>query len=86
MALSISYTSFVSFPSTPLLSSVTIYHSPSFHYITGLKIQYFHPTLFNLFSWLQILGLDLPRSVVYGFASILAPAGFNRYQGQMLSP
>ena len=33
--------------------------------------------VFNLVSY-KILGLDLPRSLVYGVASLLAPAGFNR--------
>ena len=31
----------------------------------------------NLVSY-KLLGLDLPRSLVYGVASILVPAGFNR--------
>jgi len=40
---------------------------------------------FNIISF-KILGLDLPRSVVYGFASILAPAGFNRCRNPKLQP
>jgi len=41
--------------------------------------------LFNTVSF-KLLGLDLPRSLVYGVCSITAPVGFNRCKAPKLQP
>ena len=41
--------------------------------------------LFNTVSF-KLLGLDLPRSIVYGVCSITAPVGFNRCKAPKLQP
>ena len=41
--------------------------------------------LFNTISF-KLLGLDLPRSLVYGICSLTAPVGFNRCKAPKLQP
>lgn len=41
--------------------------------------------VFNIVSF-KILGLDLPRSIVYGVCSITLPAGYNRCKAPKLQP
>jgi hypothetical protein len=41
--------------------------------------------LFNTVSF-KLLGLDLPRSLVYGICSLTAPVGFNRCKAPKLQP
>merc|ERR1712083_832786 len=41
--------------------------------------------IFNTVSF-KLLGLDLPRSIVYGVCSITAPVGFNRCKAPKLQP
>merc|ERR1712130_730448 len=41
--------------------------------------------LFNTVSF-KLLGLDLPRSLVYGICSLTAPVGFNRCKSPKLQP
>ncbi|XP_023331852.1 uncharacterized protein LOC111703981 isoform X2 [Eurytemora carolleeae] len=41
--------------------------------------------ILNILSF-KILGLDLPRSLVYGVSSLLAPAGFNRCRNPKFQP
>ena len=41
--------------------------------------------IFNTVSF-KLLGLDLPRSLVYGLCSLTAPVGFNRCKAPKLQP
>lgn len=79
-----------------LLVSVPFYALTILYRVTALALLsiFFHqyvliPILlivtFNMVSF-KLLGLDLPRSLVYGVCSLTAPVGFNRCKAPKLQP